>query len=154
MSVERSRHACGTLLVPAYDGDDRKIIVAAGGESHWSAATKTVEFLLVSNGDAHFSKMWETGPDLPYPLINAASTTMADQKALFVIGGSNIQDHSQDTSVVLKLQCSGQEDLQCSWKKMDHELKIPTTRGVALILPSMPMASSGYLDSRDCEEGN
>ncbi len=137
MSTPRRRHACGTLI-----SGDKKVVIAAGGDTSQHAMTKTVEILVVEDDDRVFAQEWEFGPDMPLPVSNAASSTTPNQRTLFVIGGKTSQDYSQGSSAIFKIHC--QQDLQCMWSKVEQELKMPSAKGLALMLPPIPMANRGY----------
>ncbi len=149
----RSKLACGTLRVDG--GGDRKVVIAAGGETSSISATNRVELLLVENGDITvLDQHWEDGPDMPEAISNGASATTSDQSMLFVFGGFVNNDVSQISSKVFRLKFHHGAILDCCWTKMEHELKMPSARGLALRMPPNPMVVKEYLNPEDCDIGN
>ncbi len=134
--IPRSDHVCGALK------DSNKIIViVAGGERSDGLLTDSVELLVGENEeqfhDSNSTLHWELGPYLPEAISDSASSTSSDQTRFFVIGGTTNEDvNSGKTGLLYVMQCI---NLQCSWRKLDHELRIPSSHGHAFMLPSIQM---------------
>ncbi len=147
LNSARYQHACGVLT----DDGSSKLIVSVGGIDYYANEVDFVELLLVTEDIDFFADHWTFGPALPDRLKNAASVTTSDQRALFIIGGTRFD--GAESQKVYKLFCSAVESKQCSWTKVDYELKIPTTMGLALAFPSLPMVTRGFSNDRDCLTG-
>ncbi len=123
--------------------------MAAGGISEANDVLRNVETMLVTE-DAGFAQHWQFGPSLPMPISDAASASTLDQRILFVIGGTVNNEAGRS---LFKFSCSDLENLQCSWTKIDYELKAPSTNGLAIMIPSIPMVTRGYQDAKHCAKG-
>ncbi len=147
LALRRFKHACGVLKLRH---EDEKIIVVAGGTDDQNSILNKVELLSMhmdSNEELHFAGQWEFGPDMPVSLTNAASATTLHQHALYIIGGLT---NSEASKSVFKLTCLDTVYVECSWTKVDYELKIPTAMGVAIVMPEIPMVHRGYSNARNC----
>ena len=127
--------------------------MAAGGLDEHKVIFGHVETIMLTTteeeaGTVTLAKYWETGPSLPIPLADAATAMTCDQMAMYIIGGSMFDDIS---SSVFQLVCSDID--QCTWTKMDYELKAPTKMGLALTMPQISMALRGFPNARDCLNG-
>ncbi len=141
LKVARSNHICGVVRDSV--AGSKKIVISAGGtiDLRDGRMTNTVELLTIGidKNDHHsFAIIWRYGPFLPLPISNAASATTADHLKLYVMGGSIRHDIGLDSSSMFQMQCA---NLQCSWTKLDQELRNPSSQGIALALPFIPMAS-------------
>ncbi len=148
LGTARVEHACGVLR----HGNDRMIVVAGGLDSHNTKLDKVETLLVTTDTDSvlQFANDWEYGPTLPAALSGTASATTSDQKALYIIGGVMI---NEDSRSVLKFHCYDIVDQHCSWTAVDYELKAPSAKGLALIMPLIPMSSREYSFARDCTKG-
>ena len=150
LNIPRFKHACGAVRF----GNGSIIIIAGGIDNHNIAISnvETLRVLEAKDGEPHFAPGWQFGPSLPMPLSDAASATTFDQKALFILGGSMIQDMSQS---VYRFSCPDSIDNDgCVWNTLDYELKRPSAMGLSLVLPQVPMVTRGYANARDCYQGN
>ncbi len=147
LSIGRHSHACGVLQADNKVGS--KLVIAAGGEN-FEDILSSVETLLVNDNDTIMARNWEVGPTLPIPLSDAA--TASHKSALYIIGGTTYLDNS---GLVFRLHCFNlDEAISCSWAKIEYEIKMPTTMGLALMIPSLPMTFKGFNNARDCDKGN
>ncbi len=133
----RSNQACGVVKDMSVAG--KKIVIVAGGKTLAESISNTVEQLVIDQQEEGIlnsgsSNVWEIGPAMPVPIVDAGSATTADQGRLFVVGGETEVDRL--LSSVFEIQCSF---LQCLWKKSPLELKQPNSKGLALVLPSNPL---------------
>ncbi len=138
------------------NGDDPSSIavVAAGGIDELNSLSRTVETLLVTKGSYTlvFAQHWEFGQDLPMPMKDVASATTANKQSLFLIGGTT---PSGESSFVFRFDCSAVINFdQCFWIKVDHELMTPSTLGLVLTLPRIPMVPRSFSSSTGCDEGD
>ncbi len=143
LQTGRGKHSCGVLRLRDQSMADKKIVIAAGGETTKESVTRTVEYVIFEeDGDEMvFSGVeWSIGPNLPKALAHASSITTADQSRLFVIGGIVTSDSNQGSFSVFQMQCS---DLQCYWSKLDQELRKVSAMGLAFMLPISPLPSRG-----------
>ncbi len=137
----RISHHCGVLA-----NGDSKIIIIAGGKPASGEILKRVDTLLVTvkNGQEYsFADHWKPGPSLPEPMQEGASVTTEDQHFFFIIGGKMTDDVGRS---VFKLSCTDIVELQCVWKKLDYELKVPSMWGLALTMPDAPMVTRRFED--------
>ncbi len=149
----RFKHSCGVLKV----GSSEKVVVVAGGtgdrDSDITDTVETLHAIVVPEDNINFDQQWRSGPKLPIPLSNSASAVTSDEHVLYIFGGKMISgDYS---SYVFKLSCSGicNPDLQldhCSWSKAEYELKTPSSLGLALIMPRIPMVNREFANSTEC----
>ncbi len=144
--MKRIRHSCGVLIA---DNGYKQIIVA-GGTNEQGSILDSVETLSVSENETIFAQEWLSGPNLPLSLSDAAGVTSSDHKAFYIVGGSI--SNIDESSYVFKMGCFNVA-LQCQWRKMDTELEMPSSRGLALIMPSISMVSKNYNNTRDCFNG-
>ncbi len=147
LKESRSRHSCGALRL---DNSLSVAVVAGGDKNGFSVETLLVEFEPEDGNNAvHFAEKWDFGPNLPELVSDAASATTPDQKALLVIGGTTKDGNSR---MVLKLQCMLEQDLDldCSWTKLDYELKAPSSLGLVLTIPQVPMVPREFTNAIDC----
>ncbi len=134
LKIGRVDHSCGVIKE-----QDTIIMVVAGGQTVDGSLTTSVE-LLMADSEAEFHNsyhLWEFGPSLPEPLVQSASVTSPDQAKLFLIGGKTT---ASGTTSVFELYCLS--DLQCHWTKVDLELIVPSSNGLAFMLPPIPMAAT------------
>ncbi len=134
----RSNQACGVVRDMSVAG--KKIVIVAGGKILAESISNTVEQLVIDQQEEGIlnsgsSNVWEMGPTMPVPTVYAGSATTADQGKLFIVCGEAGVDRL--LSSVFEIQCSF---LHCQWKKSPVELKQPNSKGLALILPSNPLA--------------
>ncbi len=145
MKIARSQCACGVLKDMFLTSTI--IVVAAGGQRNIDGLRiNSVELLIAeSEEEFHYSyPAWEFGPNLPLELSDSASATTADQGHMFVVGGiSGNSVNSGPTKTLFEMHCL---NMQCQWKKMDHELLTPSSYGLAFILPSLPMGKRHYFE--------
>ncbi len=149
LKVPRYRHACGVLKY-----GNKRIVIAAGGIDNFGHSENSVETMEVTEEPVsifHFAQQWEYGPSMPMILKDGASATSSGGKAVFITGGTSLDGTSTS---VLKFYCIDGPVLQCSWTKVDYELPVPSAKGLALMIPQLPMALKGYPNARHCPEGN
>ncbi len=158
LETNRLRHSCGVLVGSGPDNgidNQAKLVVAAGGTDKMALLLSSVETMLVlesDSGEPLFANKWEAGPGLPIAIVDAASATTPDQKALFIFGGGGSID--EDSRSVFVMRCTDVINLQCSWTRLDDKLKMSVSKGLALTLPEVGMIQRGYADARDCVNGN
>ncbi len=142
LQESRMFHVCGVVRESTPSHSERKVVAVAGGITPSGAQTRGVELLLVEseNDIASYATLdWQEGPMLPKAILQAASATTADQSRLFVAGGMVEADlDKQETSSIMTLTCSS--GMQCQWTRV-HEMLELHARGLAFILPAMPMSS-------------
>ncbi len=152
----RSRHVCGVLK----DANEEEALVVAGGSLAGSVdvhdATNYVEMLVLTTANTQM-KAWDMGPNLPIPLVHAASATTSDGQTLYVIGGKGGDDSSSKS--IFKLGCSSLTadlDQDCVWTKVLHELKMPSAMGLAISMPPPPTSAStsSVMSFEDCVDQN
>ena len=140
----RARHSCGVLQ--DLRKMDSKIIVVAGGDTSHGLMTSTVELLMAENDTIALD--WQHGPQLPIPLSNAASKVTSDMDKFIVIGGTANHDYNEASrSVFILKQIDG---LEFSWVKEQHELQIPSAKGLAMLLPSVSMGNK-LTQAKSCD---
>ncbi len=148
--MARLKHACGVLSY-----GNKKLVVVAGGIDAYGDTNSNIETFVVTeitDSIFHFDEEWKYGPSLPMLLSDAASATTSNQQALLLVGGHMI-DHGVSQSV-LKFTCSNIVDLECSWTKLDYELKPASVTGLTLTMTHIAMVEKGYSSGRECAKGN
>ncbi len=135
----RSRHACGVLKDQTMPNSAMKIVVAAGGKVQDSTWTDSVEILVLDDDNNQAPSSWKLAAEpMPVQLGNAASAVTSDQLQMFLIGGSHQHYNNDEGSTsIFVLECSGRT---CdSWTTMQLNLRAPSLKGLAFILPSYPL---------------
>ncbi len=150
LAYGRLKHACGVLRTV----DDMVVLVVAGGIGNFNTIISTVETLLVyeaSSGHISFAITFELGPSLPVPLAGMASTTSADHRSLYVMGGQASDDISTRRVYKLSYPETTTQPQQLFWTKVDYELQLSSAMAVALAMPRSTIASRKYhVTGRDC----
>ena len=145
LNKERHKHACGVFKM----GNTRLIVAAGGSSIDNNDILDSVEFLeATETGDVPLGGQFEFGPSMPMPIRDGASAMTSDQLALFVVGGTSINVNVES---LFKLRCSDVQDVgKCSWSKVGIELRLPTTRGLAIMMPPISIMSRQYPNAREC----
>ncbi len=146
LNMKRIQHACGVLLTDI----DVKIVVVAGGINSQGSRVDNVETLKVSGNDTVFAQEWKSGPKLPWPLSDAAGATTIDQHAFYIFGGTI--SSIENSVYIFNMRCFD-DDLDCHWTKVELELRSSSTKGLLLVMPSIPMVAIDYDNAQDCPNG-
>ncbi len=146
LNADRHKHSCGVLKIQS---SEEKLVVAVGGSNKGNNILNSMETLMVTENDEVFADQWEFGPDPPVTIKDAASTTTAEKEELYIIGGTTKNGNSDS---ILKFHCS-HNVLKCIWTIVDMELRAPSSRGLAIMMPSVPMGLRQYQNSRACDKG-
>ncbi len=152
LALGRYKHSCGALR----HGNVR-VVLAVAGITHQqinNAVGDTVETLMVTEvgeGDYQVATGWQFTGKLPIPLSETACATPSDQASFYVIGGTTLSDEA--SSFVFRFSCSDIANRQCHWTKVEFELQMPSTKGLALVVPQAPMVLISYSNARDCTQG-
>ncbi len=129
MAEARYDHMCGVIKT----SEEAVIVVAAGGIVDFSDKwTSTVKFLFVEENSDSAINDWQSGPNLPVTLSQAASATTPDQRRLFVAGGR--MSNLLDSLYVFCLRCLDEVN-GCEWVKTEAEIWKGRSSSFAIIIP-------------------
>ena len=143
----RSKHACG-ILDSNPSGSIIRLAVVAGGIISSDKITDTVEMAVLQLDHRFFSHQkgivnWQSGPQMPLGVSSAAFATTADGQKFFVVGGdTELSFFDSSSTAMFQMTCSNNLDSlpSCAWTKLDQELNSPSSKGIAMTLPSIPLA--------------
>ncbi len=130
LSKGRFQSSCG-VISDAIDSTITYVVIAGTGKSDYIAENHGTEFMTVGSG------FFQTGPQLPLPVYNAASVT--SNNSLVVLGGYKTVEEEEDLlgyvcygNTILLFQCWSEN---CQWTLIEERLNSPRHGSVAMLIP-------------------
>ena len=130
MTIGRKEHVCG-LIVDSKTGAKRVVVAGGYGRFHLTGQSTPLPFTEFLDLDQQMDPVWTDGPVLPIP-ISAGSGVNFDGGRKFALIAGFSESKSQSLGSIFLLQCSSGN---CTWTRMEQELKYPRDSAVAMMIP-------------------